>query len=76
MELYDAARLLPKVGDIRMEVPTFAKLPGNAEMPARKCKVVEVNRPHLWYRVQFENGFTECYKVPAIKPRNTGGSTK
>jgi len=65
MELYEAARLLPKVGDKLRKAPTIVHLRGlSQEGKVQDCEVVEVNTRGLWYRVKFENGFTECYKVP------------
>ena len=64
-----ARSLLPKVGDIRTELPTMFATPGKTD-DLRKplpCKVVLVNTAHLWYMVEFENGFRECYKVPKQK---------
>lgn len=58
---------LPKVGDKRVEVPTAGRVPGAPVQP-QPCVVIEVNREHLWYRVRFEWGSTECYKLPATKP--------
>lgn len=64
-------RLLPKVGDRRMERPTIDEntssrgtLYENAPQP---CVVVAVHPGHLWYTVQFENGFRESYKVQRYK---------
>lgn len=71
--MYDVKRtqtLLPKVGDKRMEVPTIGKTNNCIEFMTtepQECVVVEVNAPHLWYRVRFENGWHECYKVPRLK---------
>ncbi len=58
--------LLPKVGDRRMEVPTILgdKTYGKKAKP---CVVVYVNRAHMWYTVQFENGTRESYKLPRTK---------
>jgi hypothetical protein len=73
-----AARiLLPKVGDVRREIPTIFKTSSSVnssiETP-KECTVVGVNTAHLWYRVKFkDSGFTECYKVPRLKPRSQGG---
>lgn len=54
--------LLPKVGDVRIEVPTIPDKQGPAP---QECVVVEVHPAHLWYRVRFTgSGFYECYKVP------------
>lgn len=69
ISMKQARTLLPKVGDIRMERPTEAKQskPGCIPDPPKKCTVVEVHPDRLWYRVQFESGFYECYKVPKPK---------
>ena len=59
----EVQQLLPKVGDIRMEIPTVQD--GVESAGPKKCVVTEVNTAHLWYRVRFEkSGFYECYKVP------------
>lgn len=72
MTVNDARSLLPEVGDVRWEIPTVRADKDPLPHPQR-CAVVEVNREHLWYMVQFENGFRECYKVPRLKPRSQGG---
>lgn len=61
--IQDARALLPKVGDVRMEVLTLSD---RQDMGApEECVVVEVHPAHLWYRVRFTgSGFYECYKVP------------
>ena len=64
---------LPRVGDIRWETQTMDKDGGFKPVPQR-CKVIAVNLAHLWYLVQFENGFRECYKVPG--PKTAGGAAK
>jgi hypothetical protein len=71
----EARALLPRVGDVLRMTPTIVHLRGLVhDVPAQECKVVEVNRAHLWYRVKFkESGFTECYKVPKLKPKSQGG---
>jgi hypothetical protein len=68
----EAARsLLPKVGDVRMEIPTIGKSSTcmeNISTTPLECTVIYVNAAHLWYRVKFkDSGFTECYKVPRLK---------
>lgn len=71
MTVNDARSLLPKVGDVRHEVPAEGKTgttPGLTKGEPQKCTVVEVNPDRLWYRVQFESGFFECYKVPKYRP--------
>lgn len=73
MEKHEVLRLLPRVGDVRMEHFTIDKHGGIADVDKpQRCVVVEVNREHMWYRVQFENGFTECYKVPKLS--QSGGA--
>lgn len=58
--------LLPKVGDVRMEVLTTTDRVGISA--PEECVVIEVNPDHLYYRVRFtDTGFTECYKVPKTK---------
>ena len=71
MALIDAIRLLPRVGDKRMEVPS--PKPYDQAVPKReRCVVVQVNPRGLWYRVRFVNsGHYECYKVPDLDRRNT-----
>lgn len=74
----DARGLLPKVGDVRWEIPT---IDGSNEVhtkhrEAQRCIVVMVNRDHLWYTVEFENGIRECYKGPMLNPSSQGGGNK
>lgn len=71
MTVSEARSLLPNVGDVRMETPTTMK--GEPSQNLQECTVVEVNRAHLWYTVEFNNGFRESYKVPKLKPREQGG---
>lgn len=60
--IQDARNMLPKVGDVRMEIPY---LPHHIAPEPEKCVVIEVNRDHLYYRVRFTgSGSVECYKVP------------
>ena len=69
----EAMALLPKVGDILKESPTIIIATAHTS-PKRSCVVVEVNPQGLWYRVRFKRtGFYECYKVPRLKPIQTGG---
>lgn len=78
MEKHEARRLLPKVGDQRMESPTIDETTSSrgtfVTTRPQRCVVVEVNEAHLWYTVQFENGFRESYKVPKSGPLYGGGS--
>ena len=72
-----AQSLLPKVGDVRWEIPTIGKTSSSVEVVLKEpqeCTVVEVNAAHLWYRVKFkDSGFIECYKVPRLKTDPAGG---
>lgn len=69
--------MLPKVGEHRMERPTIdenTRTQGSPHQNApQPCVVIEVNRAHLWYTVQFENGFRESYKVPKLRDPIPGG---
>ena len=57
--------MMPKVGDRRMERPSSDDTTGNSmRKEPQPCTVVLVHPGHLWYMVQFDNGFRECYKVP------------
>ena len=68
MTLGKARRLLPRVGERRMEVPTILDRVESA-LP-QECIVVSVNPRGLWYRVKFKkSGFCECYKVPDLNRR-------
>lgn len=58
----DAAKLLPKVGDIRKERMTLGELV--ITVPMQRCVVVEVNEERLWYRVRYDSGICECFKWP------------
>lgn len=60
--------MLPKVGDQRWEVPTIDDTTGVTNAKAsQRCVVVAVHPGHLWYTVQFENGFRESYKMPKYR---------
>lgn len=76
MTVNDARTLLPKVGDVRHEIPTIFKTSSmnSIEAVPQECTVIEVNAAHLWYRVKFkDSGYTECYKVPRLKTFPLGG---
>jgi hypothetical protein len=77
MTVNDARSLLPEVGDVRMERPTIDETtPSRGSIQyttPQRCVVVYVNRAHLRYTVEFENGFRESYKVPKLKTREQGG---
>lgn len=65
--------LLPKVGEMLIRTPHLHKSLGIEAPTPRTCVVVYVNRENLWYRVMFDNGTYECYKVPDIEPRGGQG---
>ena len=58
---------LPKVGDVLRELPFIRA--ENTECVMADAVVVYVNRPHLFYVVEFPNGVRESYKVPHHAPR-------
>lgn len=59
--------MLPKVGDVRMEIPMLNNK--IQTIPPMECVVIEVHREHLWYRVRFkETGHCESYKMPKTEP--------
>lgn len=64
LTLEQARSLLPAVGDKRME--RISGKDSAEQLKPQKCVVVEVNPERLWYRVRFEAGFCECYKVPSV----------
>ena len=57
-----AAANLPKLGEVVWKKITAMK-DSDFRDPMRG-KVVYVNHEHLWYLVQFDCGFRECYKPP------------
>ena len=68
--------LLPKVGEILTRKPHLHKSLGIESPTPKTCVVVYVNADHLWYRVRFDNGTYECYKVPHIEDAARGGWSK
>lgn len=60
----DAQAMLPQVGDRLILAPTLHKGLGNTVAMPRPCVVEYVNREHLWFKVRFDLGFTECFRVP------------
>jgi hypothetical protein len=55
---------LPKVGDQLLLKPHFhleATFDQRAPLP---CTVDLVSTEHLWFRVVFESGVRECFKLP------------
>lgn len=75
ISLKEARSLLPNVGDVRWESPVQNRgvKAGDSPVPPERCTVVEVNAARLWYRVRFDSGFCECYKVPKLKRKPLGG---
>lgn len=57
---------LPSVGDRLVHTPHLHKSLGIESPTPKSCVVVYVNRDHLWYEVEFEDGFRESYKVPLL----------
>lgn len=65
--------LLPNVGDELVRKPYSRQVLLTERPKPQRCVVVYVNRDHLWYRVRFDSGIHECYKVPDIEYKNKGG---
>ena len=61
----EARKLLPRVGDRRMERKLMSGA-GVYQCELAACRVAYVNPRHLYYMVQFANGVRECFKVPAL----------
>lgn len=62
--------MLPKVGD-RLMHRQLMGYPHREFSEPRSCVVIFVNEKHLWYEVQFDNGFRECYRLPeTVAPEN------
>lgn len=57
-----AKKLLPKVGDRLMHTATVSDKYQAPE--PEECRVIFVHTAHLWYMVEYKNGFRECFKVP------------
>lgn len=72
MDKYSLMAQLPKVGERRLERRTLeGKKEDTGYGAPEPCTVVEVNVPHLWYRVKFDNtGWCECFKLPRTEPLN------
>jgi hypothetical protein len=56
--LQQILKLLPDVGDRLMKAPT------EVTSVRKPCTVVEVNPIGRWYRVRFDTGYCQCYKIP------------
>ena len=59
--------MLPKVGDVLMRNQTIGGTSADGPTKPRSCKVVYVNERNLFYRVQFQNGLYESFKMPDIE---------
>jgi len=63
---------MPQVGDRLMMIPSALTYGlGSRDTPPtpQTCTVVQVNQERLWYRVRFDAGYCECYRIPDIKTR-------
>lgn len=60
----EARAMLPQVGDTLIRRPSWSNHLGMCGSPPKRCVVIHVNEEHLWYMVQFEAGYRQCYKVP------------
>ncbi len=55
---------LPRVGDVLRRVPSYLIRENQQRPEPRRCRVIEVNREHLWYLVQYDqDGLFECFYV-------------
>ena len=59
-----AQDMIPNVGDVVVKRPRASQ---GISAP-QSCKVVYVNREHLWYEVQFRSGQKQC--VFALGPQD------
>ena len=65
--------MLPQVGDKLIRRPVWSKHLGMSSLPPPlHCVVVYVNTEHMWYMVQFEAGYRQCYKVPEVMDNERG----
>jgi hypothetical protein len=62
--------MLPQIGDWMWKVPTLKRPKDEKPVPLR-CRVIYVNKEHLWYTVEFPSTtgptFRESYKAPEIE---------
>ena len=73
ISLDEARAELPKLGEVRWECPVVAETQAHLSTKPQRCVVVDVRPAHLWYTVQFDNGFRESYKVPRGRSGSGGG---
>lgn len=64
LTLREARNLLPQVGDLLIKTRISYNANGGYTYKRGSCVVDYVNRRHLWYRVRFQDGRTQCFKVP------------
>ena len=64
LTLSEARKLLPNVGDRLIRIKRSHNTQGGYTYQKASGVVDYVNRRHLWYRVRFKDGLTQCYKVP------------
>lgn len=65
--------LLPSVGDELLCTPAITDYTGRDAPVPTPCVVVYVNSEHLWYRVRYDNGKYECFKLPELGQRGGQG---
>lgn len=65
--------LLPNVGGELIRKPHMRTVLLAERPKPQRCVVVYVNPEHLWYRVRFDSGIYECYKVPENLPPGKQG---
>ena len=56
--------MLPEVGTRLVKTPHLHKSLGIETPRPQLCTVIQVNRAHRVYTVQFDNGLRESFKVP------------
>ena len=52
-----------QIGDKLMRTQTIDSNFGIKEQKPQRCRAVYINQKHHFYRVQFENGTHECYRM-------------
>ena len=67
-------KTMPRVGDQLVRRPHLHTSSFTGRPRPRACVVEYVNEEHLWYRVRFENGTSECFKAPYIPEPVQGGT--
>ena len=63
----ELARMLPKIGERRVERAIGSGSMGDTSETPGMCTVVEVNEENYRYRVRFDKtGISQCFKLPRI----------